>query len=294
MFSNAEVNSDNLSKLHEDLSQTFKVGRHTPSDSKTASILIASPARLWSFISFRALEHTDFIAFTILSNCVSVFGKSFNANGFRFFKQNLRRLFVKVVFNHCFFNSFSGYVYKSGNNLFRLSDGSDADENDKGGKQKKYYVADVEVSVVSERVQYYSKDGVLTTESLKDFTRQNVKKNFASLDEFLRTWTSAEKKETIVEEWEKSGVLFEALEQEVGKDFDAFDLVCHIAYGQKPLTRRERAENVKKRNYFAKYEGAARSRSGNASRQIRRRGFYRCCYSSTATASLCKKLKFIK
>lgn len=140
-----------------------------------------------------------------------------------------------------------------------FSDVSDAAENEKGGKQKKYYVADVEVSVVSERVQYYSKDGVLTTESLKDFTRQNVKKNFASLDEFLRTWTGAEKKETIVEELEKSGVLFEALEQEIGEDFDAFDLVCHIAYGQKPLTRRERADNVKKRNYFAKYEGAART-----------------------------------
>ncbi len=126
-------------------------------------------------------------------------------------------------------------------------------------RRDKYYVGDVEVRLVSERVQYYGKDGKLITESLNDYTRKAVQKNFASMDEFLNRWTSADKKQALIEELESEGVLLEALADEVGKDFDAFDLVCHVAFGQKPLTRRERAENVKKRNYFAKYEEKARA-----------------------------------
>lgn len=129
----------------------------------------------------------------------------------------------------------------------------------KGTRRDKYYVGDVEVRLVSERVQYYGKDGKLITESLNDYTRKAVQKNFSSLDDFLNRWTSADKKQAIIEELENEGVLLEALADEVGKDFDAFDLVCHVAFGQKPLTRRERAENVKKRNYFAKYEQKARA-----------------------------------
>jgi len=129
----------------------------------------------------------------------------------------------------------------------------------KGARRIKYYVGDVEVWLVSERVQYYGKDGRLITESLNDYTRKAVQKNFASLHDFLNRWTSADKKQAIVEELENEGVLLEALADVVGKDFDAFDLVCHVAFGQKPLTRRERAENVKKRNYFAKYEEKARA-----------------------------------
>jgi len=129
----------------------------------------------------------------------------------------------------------------------------------KGTRRIKYYVGDVEVWLVSERVQYYGKDGKLITESLNDYTRKAVQKNFASLNDFLNRWTSADKKQAIIEELENEGVLLEALADEVGKDFDAFDLVCHVAFGQKPLTRRERAEKVKKRNYFAKYEEKARA-----------------------------------
>lgn len=129
----------------------------------------------------------------------------------------------------------------------------------KGARRTKYYVGDVEVWLVSERVQYYGKDGKLITESLKDYTRKAVQKNFASLDDFLNRWTSADKKQALIEELENEGVLLDALADEVGKDFDAFDLVCHVAFGQKPLTRRERAEQVKKRNYFAKYEEKARA-----------------------------------
>lgn len=129
----------------------------------------------------------------------------------------------------------------------------------KGVKRTKYYVGDVEVQLVSERVQYYGADGKLITESLNDYTRKAVQKNFASLNDFLTRWTSADKKQALIEELEKEGVLLDALADEVGKDFDPFDLVCHVAFGQKPLTRRERAESVKKQNYFANYEEKARA-----------------------------------
>jgi type I restriction enzyme R subunit len=125
--------------------------------------------------------------------------------------------------------------------------------------QVKYVVGDVEVSVVAERVQYYGKDGRLITESLKEYNRKNVLEEYASLDSFLRSWSSAEKKQAIIEELHEQGVLLEALAEEVGQDYDPFDLVCHVAFDQPPLTRRERAENVRKRNYFTKYGEKARA-----------------------------------
>lgn len=131
------------------------------------------------------------------------------------------------------------------------------DESDT--KRIKYVLGDVTVYVVSERVQYYGPEGKLITESLKDYTRSTVRKDFATLDEFLRSWTSAERKAALIHELEQHGVLLEALAEEVGKDFDAFDLICHVAFDQPPLTRRERAEQVKKRNYFAKYNEQARN-----------------------------------
>jgi type I restriction enzyme R subunit len=132
--------------------------------------------------------------------------------------------------------------------------------NDTGGGEGRirYVVGDVEVRIVSERVQYYGPEGKLITESLKDYTKTRVKNDFASLDDFLRTWTNAERKAALIEELEQHGVLLDALAEEVGKDYDPFDLVCHIAFDQPPLTRKERAEQVKKRNYFAKYGEQAR------------------------------------
>lgn len=127
------------------------------------------------------------------------------------------------------------------------------------GGPRKYYVGDVEVSVVAERVQYYGKDGKLITESLKDYTRKAVKKDFASLDDFLKRWQKADQKRAVIEELQEQGVLLEALAEEVGRDYDAFDLICHVAFGQPPLTRRERAENVKKRDYFTKYGEKAKA-----------------------------------
>ncbi len=117
----------------------------------------------------------------------------------------------------------------------------------------KYVVDDVEVHVAAERVQYYGKDGKLITESLKDFTRKTVRKEFASLDDFLKKWDTAEQKQVILAELREQGVFWEALAEEIGKDLDPFDLICHTVYGQPPLTRRERAENVRKRDYFSRY-----------------------------------------
>lgn len=120
-------------------------------------------------------------------------------------------------------------------------------------RRMKYYVDDVEVTVLKQHVQYIDKDGKLITESLTDYTRRNVRNQYATLDDFLTAWRSTERKQAILDEFAKQGVLLEELQEQIGKEFDPFDLVCHVAYDQPPLTRRERANNVKKRNYFAKY-----------------------------------------
>jgi type I restriction enzyme R subunit len=131
-----------------------------------------------------------------------------------------------------------------------------------GSGVRRYVVADVEVTVAAERVQYFDADGHLITESLKDYTRKALAREFASLDDFLRRWTSAEKKQAIIEELAGQGVFFDALADEIGrksgKEFDPFDLICHVAWDRPPLTRRERAEQVKKRDYFNKYGEQAR------------------------------------
>lgn len=124
--------------------------------------------------------------------------------------------------------------------------------------RKKYYVNDVEVTVISDRVQYYGADGKLITESLIDYTKNNIKKEFSTLDEFLRKWTETEKKEELRKHFEEEGIFLEDLIEEVGKDMDVFDLVCHVAFDMPALTRKERANNVKKRNYFGKYNEKAR------------------------------------
>jgi type I restriction enzyme R subunit len=119
--------------------------------------------------------------------------------------------------------------------------------------RRKYYVNDVEVSVVAERVQYYGKDEKLITESLRDYTKKTVLKSYSSLDDFLKKWKNAERKKAIIDELSEQGVLLHELQEESGKDLDPFDLICHVVFDKPPLTRRERANNVKKRNYFTKY-----------------------------------------
>ena len=139
-------------------------------------------------------------------------------------------------------------------------DGKDLFDDEEGDdKPRKYYVGDVTVRVLSERVQYVDKDGKLITESLIDYTRKNILQQYSRLDDFLLTWTEAEKKQAIIDELQDDGVLLEAVRQELGKtELDDFDLICHIAYDKAPLTKRERAENVKKRHYLYKYSDLAK------------------------------------
>jgi type I restriction enzyme R subunit len=128
-----------------------------------------------------------------------------------------------------------------------------------GEKQKKIYVDGVRAAIVAERVEYLDEHGKLITESLRDFTKKALRNRFASLDDFLRRWKAAERKQVIVEELAAEGLALDLVAEELGKDLDAFDLICHIAFDRKPLTRRERADNVKKRDVFTKYSPQARS-----------------------------------
>jgi type I restriction enzyme R subunit len=126
-------------------------------------------------------------------------------------------------------------------------------------KPKKYYVNGVEVRVLNERVQMFDKDGRLITQSLRDYTKQKANAQFKSLDDFLQKWKKADQKSAIINELIGQGIFLNELREEVGKDFDDFDLICHVAFDQKLVTRKERASKVKKGNYFAKYGEKARA-----------------------------------
>jgi type I restriction enzyme, R subunit len=108
-------------------------------------------------------------------------------------------------------------------------------------------------------VEYLDEKGRLITESLKDFTKKALKKRFASLDDFLKSWKSAERKQAIIEELESEGLSLEPLQQEAGRDLDPFDLICHVVFDRPALTRRERADSVRKRDIFTKYGPQARA-----------------------------------
>jgi len=124
---------------------------------------------------------------------------------------------------------------------------------------RKIIVSGVAVKIKNERIEYLGEDGKLITESYKDFSVKKIKEEFASLNDFLRNWNDASKKQVIIDLLEEHGVVLENLAELVGKDYGDFDLICHIAFGQPPLTRRERANNVKKRNYFTKYGDKAKA-----------------------------------
>ena len=128
---------------------------------------------------------------------------------------------------------------------------------------RKFYVNGVEVVQVGERVQYYGNDGKLITESLVDYTKKNLKAQFATMNDFIKKWSESDKKTAIIKELEERGIMFAELSEEVkqktGKDLSIFDLICHVAFDMPPLSRKERAENVKKRNYFGKYSEKARA-----------------------------------
>jgi type I restriction enzyme R subunit len=124
---------------------------------------------------------------------------------------------------------------------------------------RKVYVSGVPARIVAERIEYYGPNGQLITESYRDFSRNQIHTEFESLDDFLTRWNSTAKKQTIIELLEEHGIFLENLAEEVGTDYGDFDLICHIAFDQPPLTRQERVNNVKKRNYFTRYGEQARA-----------------------------------
>jgi len=127
------------------------------------------------------------------------------------------------------------------------------------GGRRKYYIHGDPVTIVAERIEYLDENGNLVTEGLRDYSKKTLRNHFASLDEFLNRWNSAERKEAIIDEWKKEGLLIEPLADEVGKDLDPFDLICHVAFDQPPLTGHDRAQNVRKRDVFTKYGAKARA-----------------------------------
>lgn len=135
------------------------------------------------------------------------------------------------------------------------NESSNGNEN---ARRTKQYINGIDVSILITRELYFDSNGKPITVSLQDHTREIIKGKYASLDDFLLTWNQADKKEAIIKELEEQGILVEALYQAVDREVDLFDLICHVAYDQPPLTRKERANNVKKRNYFSKYEADAR------------------------------------
>ena len=127
------------------------------------------------------------------------------------------------------------------------------------GSTHKVYVDGIDATIIAERVEYLDEYGRLVTESLRDFTRKALKKRFASLDDFLRRWKAEQRKQAIIDELAAEGLALDAIVKELNKDLDPFDLICHVAFDAKPLTRRERAANVKKRDVFGKYGEQARA-----------------------------------
>ena len=132
------------------------------------------------------------------------------------------------------------------------------DEPEGYGKNRKVYVNGVDVTLLNERIQYLDSDGKLITGSLKDYTKMQVHKEFASMDAFLNSWNSASKKEVMIAQLEAKNIIYENLKDEIGKDMDVFDMICHCAFDMPPLTRKQRANKVKKRDYFSKYQDEAR------------------------------------
>ena len=124
--------------------------------------------------------------------------------------------------------------------------------------RSKYYVNGVNVAVLNERIQYMDSNGKLMTGSLKDYTRKKVRERYHSLNDFLSEWHSADKKQAVIDELTEQGIVLENLIEAIGKEMDIFDMICHTAFDQPPLTRSERARQVKKRDVFTQYGEQAR------------------------------------
>ncbi len=131
----------------------------------------------------------------------------------------------------------------------------------KPGGREKYIIEGQNISIAHEIVSVLGEDGkTMKTESVQSFARKQIRRRFETLDQFVQKWSEAERKQAILDELKEYAILIDAVREnnEALKDADIFDIICHVAFDQPPLTRKERANNVKKRNYFGKYAGKAR------------------------------------
>lgn len=140
-------------------------------------------------------------------------------------------------------------------------EGDEEEEDDEGESSgvTKIRVSGVDARIIAERIEFLGPDGQLITESYREYAKKQIQEEYRSLNEFIRRWNASDRKQAIIDELEVRGIVLANLAEEVGRDVGDFDLLCHVAYDQPPLTRRERADKVKKRNYFAKYGEQARA-----------------------------------
>ena len=124
--------------------------------------------------------------------------------------------------------------------------------------RKKFYVDGVEVRVLHKQVQLLGADGKLITKSFIDYSKDEMKKSYQSYDEFLKIWTQEGQRKIIVGELEERGIDFETLKEEIGADLDEFDIICHLAFDKKPITKKQRADRVRKSKYLEKYQDTAK------------------------------------
>ncbi len=140
-----------------------------------------------------------------------------------------------------------------------VEDDDEPDEDDNSAGVTKLVVSGVPVKIISERIEYIGTDGTLITESYKDYAKNAITSEYRSLDEFLQRWNDADRKQAVIDELEEHGIVLANLQETIGREYGDFDLIAHIAFDAPPLTRRERADNVKKRDYFTKYGDKARA-----------------------------------
>lgn len=124
--------------------------------------------------------------------------------------------------------------------------------------REKVYVNNIDVSVLVSRELYFDQHGKPITKRLTDHTKEIITIQYGTLNQFLNKWNESERKEAIIQELKEQGVFVDELIDSVNKQIDLFDLICHVAFDQPPLTRKERVNNVKKRSYFTKYGEQAR------------------------------------
>lgn len=136
--------------------------------------------------------------------------------------------------------------------------GDDLPEREEKEKRQKLHIVGKPVTIAGERVEYRNDEGNLVTESFRTYVKNALQQQYQSLDSFLQRWTTEKRKHAIIAELDEEGILLEKLREDVGDEYSDFDLICHIAFDQPPLTRKERADNVRKRDYFTRYGEQAR------------------------------------